>query len=1006
MEDQMKKTGTPALRVPVATYRLQFNESFRFTDAKKIISYLCDLGITDIYASPYFKASKGSMHGYDIVDHNSFNPEIGTEKEYDALIAELRRCGMGQVLDIVPNHMCITSRENGWWMDVLENGPSSIYADFFDIDWDPVKKELKDKVLLPVLGEQYGTALENQELRLAFEEGAFCLHYYEHKFPIMPKTYTEILKHGLDHLEKRLSAGDEWFTELLSIITALSHLPAYTERDTEKVRERYREQEVAKKRLRKLCLLSKEVMEFIEINIRTFNGVKGESHSFDLLDRLLGMQVFRLSFWRVATDEINYRRFFEINSLAAIRVENPDVFRATHRMILDLIRSGKVTGLRVDHPDGLYNPSEYFRQLQRSCFLMNNLAHREAPGEEREMPPDTDQNDKELKILREYDELAASDPQYKPFYVVGEKILIKGERMPEEWPIFSTTGYGFLSSVNGIFVDTKNARAFDEIYDRFTRTKTNLQDVMYEKKKLIMQVAMSSEVNTLGHYLNRLSEKERHTRDFTLNSLTDAIIEVIAFFPVYRTYINSYPVKDRDRQYIEFAVSKAARRNPAISGSIFDFLRDVLLLRFPSGFGEEDEREWLDFVMRFQQITGPVMAKGVEDTAFYIYNRLTSLNEVGGAPDRFGTTMETFHGQNIERSKFWPYSLIATSTHDTKRSEDVRARINVLSEIPKDWRRRLLSWSQMNRKKKVLLDGSRAPGRNDEYLLYQTLLGAWPVEEGGESKYGNFIQRIRDYMIKAVREAKINSSWINPNSRYEDAMLVFIDAIMDPGPGNQFLQDFKPFQEMISHGGMLNSLSETLLKIASPGVPDFYQGTEIWDFSLVDPDNRKQVDYEKRIRMLGRIKKQERSGGSAEFARSLASHMKTGEIKLFLIYKALNYRRENRELFDAGEYVQLEAEGKNAYHVCAFARRLLKNTVIAVVPRFMETFLRETAGGQGNAGLWGDSFLVVQYEEAGAQYRNIFTGEVITVERNEGASLLPLARLFANFPVALLERVA
>jgi (1->4)-alpha-D-glucan 1-alpha-D-glucosylmutase len=1004
MEERRKKKRLLSPKIPVATYRLQLSGSFRFLDAKEIVSYLRDLGVTDIYASPYFKASRGSVHGYDIVDHNTLNAEIGTGKEYDALIAELRRCDMGQVLDIVPNHMCITSRDNAWWMDVLENGPSSVYADFFDIDWDPVKKELKDKVLLPVLGEQYGAALENQELMLAFGEGAFSLHYYEHKFPIMPKTYAHILSYRLDRLEKRLSSGDGNVTELLSIITALGHLPAYTERDPGKIRERYREKEVIKRRLWELYQSSKEIRNFIERNVRTFNGAKGDSRSFDLLDGLLGMQVYRLSFWRVATDEINYRRFFDINDLAAIRVENRDVFRETHRMVLDLIRSGKVTGLRVDHPDGLYNPSEYFRQLQRSCFLMSRLGYRELLEKKGEVPSDPDRSETEQEILKQYDELSAADPQYKPFYVVGEKILIKGERMPEEWPIFSTTGYVFLNSVNGIFVETKNARAFDEIYGRFTRTKMNLQDVMYEKKKLIMQVAMSSEVNTLGHYLNRLSEKDRHTRDFTLNSLTDAIIEVIAFFPVYRTYINSVSVKDRDRQYIELAVSKAARRNPALSESIFNFLRDVLLLRFPSGLGEEDEREWLDFVMRFQQITGPVMAKGVEDTAFYIYNRLTSLNEVGGMPDRFGTSLETFHGQNIERSKFWPHALIATSTHDSKRSEDVRARINALSEIPAEWRRRLLSWSHMNKRKKVLVDGSRVPERNEEYLLYQTLLGAWPVEEGAEADYGNFRQRIRDYMIKAVREAKINSSWINPNAMYEEALLIFVDAVTDAKPGNEFLDDFRPFQKMISSCGMFNSLSETLLKITSPGVPDFYQGTELWNFSLVDPDNRRPVDYGKRTGMLDRIKKQEASVRPARLARDLAARRETGEIKLFLICKALNYRKANREIFDSGEYLPLETEGRSAYHVCAFARRLQSRAAITIVPRFLASCKGEPAGPGGAAGFWDDSSIVIPYEEEGTQYRNIFTGEVVAVVRRGGASLLPLARLFENFPVALLER--
>ncbi|MDI6891062.1 MAG: malto-oligosyltrehalose synthase [Thermodesulfovibrionales bacterium] len=696
-------------RVPVSTYRLQFNCQFRFSDARKIIPYLHELGITDIYSSPYFKAKKGSLHGYDIVDYNTLNPEIGTEEEYDKLINELHKYDMGQILDIVPNHMCNTSKENAWWMDVIENGPSSIYACFFDIDWDPVKNELKNKLLLPILGDQYGKVLENQELKLSFEEGAFFINYYDNKLPIRPQTYTQILKYRLDELGKSLPNEDPQLIELLSIITALGHLPPYTEREPEKIKERCREKEIIKKRLWSIYNESPDIKTFIDENITTFNGIEGEPRSFDLLDKLLSEQAYRLSYWRVATEEINYRRFFDINDLSAIRVEDPVVFEKTHELILKLIREGKVTGLRVDHPDGLYNPSEYFHWLQQSCFVQIRLGYLERLKDDipsdlyKEIKEDTPlsakESDVETEILRQYDEILSSSSYYKPFYIVGEKILTRGERMPEDWPIFSTTGYVFLNSVNGIFIKTANVKAFDDIYSRFIKSKMDYQEIVYENKKLIMQVAMSSEINTLGHYLNRISEKNRHTRDFTLKSLTNAIIEVIAFFPVYRTYANPSGVNDRDQRYTELAVSKAKRKNPAISESIFNFLRDVLLLKFPEDFGEEDKEEWLDFVMRFQQITGPVMAKGLEDTAFYVYNRLVSLNEVGGSPERFGTPLETFHGQNIERSKFWPHALITTSTHDSKRSEDVRARINVLSEIPDEWKEYLTRWSRLNKKK-------------------------------------------------------------------------------------------------------------------------------------------------------------------------------------------------------------------------------------------------------------------------------------------------------------------
>lgn len=1011
----MEKADLLLPRIPVSTYRLQFNRYFKFSDAKELISYFNSLGITDIYASPYFKAREGSLHGYDIVNHNILNPEVGTEKEYDELIKELQKYEMGQILDIVPNHMCITSKENVWWMDVLENGPSSIYAKFFDIDWNPVKKELRNKVFLPVLGDQYGNILENQELNLTFEEGAFFVSYYENKFPIRPKTYTLILEHRIERLRELLSEENPYFSELLSIITELKHLPPYTERNPEKITERQREKEVAKKRLWKLYNEIPEIKTFINENIGIFNGIKGESGSFDLFDKLLDEQVYRLSYWRVATEEINYRRFFDINELASIRMEDPDVFRETQRLIFRLIREGKVTGLRIDHPDGLYNPSEYFHRLQKNCFVQLRLANieeikKEIPSDlaeilKDEVPLLSGQSDIEDEILKQYAEIFLSDPQFKPFYIVGEKILIKDEKMPEDWPIFSTTGYVFLNTLNGIFVDVNNTKAFDDIYERFIKTRVSYQDIVYEKKKLIMHVAMASEINTLGHYLNTLSEKDRHTRDFTLNSLISAIVEVIAFFPVYRTYITPSDVNDRDRRNIELTVSKAKRRNPAISSSIFDFLKDVLLLNYPGEFTDADKKEWTDFVMRFQQITGPVMAKGLEDTVFYVYNLFVSLNEVGGNPDRFGTTLETFHGKNIERIKFWPNALIATSTHDTKRSEDVRARINVLSEIPDEWRKCLFNWRRLNKKKKPVVEGQVVPDMNEEYLLYQTLIGAWPVSQLNESEHEFFKKRIKDYMLKALREAKVNSSWISPNTIYEDAMIFFIEGILNPLPDNQFLKEFEMFQKKISYYGMFNSLSQTLLKITSPGVPDFYQGTETWDFSLVDPDNRRPVDYDMRKKMFEEIKRHESEVPLSKLAKDLTLNKESGMIKLYLTYKALNYRRENRELFEKGEYVALEVMGEKAHNICAFARRLAEKRIIVVVPRYLTGLIPQQDSLPFGEEVWKDSFVAVPYAEEGVKYCNVFTGEIVVVKKYNEAIILSLSEIFTNFPVALMERV-
>jgi (1->4)-alpha-D-glucan 1-alpha-D-glucosylmutase len=757
---------------------------------------------------------------------------------------------------------------------------------------------------------------------------------------MLPETYVDILKHRIEKLETLLPIDDPFLAKLLGIMTSLSNLPSYTEREQSKLAERSCEKEIIKKRLYKLYKESRAIRDFIDENVRIFNGTKKEPHSFDFLNDLLNKQVWRLSYWRVAAEEINYRRFFDINSLAAIRTEDPVVFKKVHELVLKLIGEGKVTGLRVDHPDGLYDPSEYFKRLQRECFLQVRLAHAQRVRDKKSNIPV--EASPEPEILRQYAEMIASDPQFKPFYVVGEKILLKDEKLPKDWPIFSTVGYVFLNLLNGIFVDTANGKVFDKIYERFIRSKLDYLDLVYEKKRLIMIVAMSAEINRLAHYLNHLSEKNRHTRDFTLNSLRTTITEVIASFPVYRTYITRAGVHERDRRYVEWAASKAKRKNPALCESIFDFLKNVLLLNYPDDFGETDKMEWVGFVMRFQQVTGSVMAKGLEDTVFYVYNRLVSLNEVGGDPERFGTRLDAFHGQNIETAKSRPYSLITTSTHDTKRSEDVRARLNVLSEIPGEWQRCLSRWSRLNRKKKLMVHGRMAPDRNDEYLLYQTLLGVWPANKMTVAEYEEFTARIRDYMLKATREAKVDTNWISPNVPYEEALLKFIDAILAPSSANTFLKDYDLLQKKVAYFGMFNSLSQTLLKITSPGVPDFYQGTETWNFSLADPDNRRPIDFVIRKQMLALLKKElaRPNADSVGLARKLLRTWPDGLIKLYVTFISLSYRKMHHRLFEEGAYVPLTVDGQLVEHVCAFAHLGEGDTVLVIVPRFLTTLVR------------------------------------------------------------------
>ncbi|MBI2090940.1 MAG: malto-oligosyltrehalose synthase [Deltaproteobacteria bacterium] len=967
------------LRIPVATYRLQFNRAFTFSHAKSIVPYLYELGISDIYASPLLKTSPHSSSGYDVCDHSRLNPALGSDDDFEAFASALRTNGQGLILDIVPNHMGIGETCNAWWMDVLENGPSSSYASYFDIDWQPVNPHLENKVLLPILEDQYGNVLEEGKLRLTYEDGAFFIAYHDTKLPVAPRTYSTILGYRLDHLADALGRENECVKELQSILTAIGHLPLRTEADPEKLEERKREKEIIKRRIASLYQASPQVRDAVEMAVREFNGAVGDPRSFDMLDDLVNAQPYRLAFWRVAGEEINYRRFFDINELAAIRMELPEVFRATHELVLRLLAEGKATGLRIDHPDGLWDPAGYFRQLEQSYGLQSLGAARWAP----------DRNRNE-----------AMDPPW-PLYVIAEKILSKGESLPEDWAVCGTTGYDFLNTVNGIFVDHARRKLFDKVYGDFIGSEIDFRNLVNSTKKMIMLVSLASEINSLSHQLDRISERNRHYRDFTLNSLTFAIREVIACLSIYRTYNHAVTgtVSERDAKYIEAAVEEAKKRNPRTARALFDFIRDTLLLRNLLHFREEDRRHVIDFVMEFQQLTGPVMAKAVEDTAFYVYNRLISLNEVGGDPEQFGLSLEAFHQQNSERLRQWPHSMLATSTHDTKRSEDVRARINVLSEIPVEWRSAVMRWSGLNAAKKSHVDGAPAPDRNDEYLLYQTLVGAWPVEPHTPEEFADFRKRIVAYMQKAINEAKVHTSWVNPNESYDQAVTDFVRDVLAPDAENRFLSDFVEFHSRIAHVGMLNSLSQTLLKITSPGVPDFYQGTELWDFSLVDPDNRRPVDFDQRRKRLDELKRREGRDALA-LVKDLLSHWQDGRVKLYLIYKALNFRRTQSLLFQEGEYIPIYASGKVRENICAFARGLGSAWVLVAVPRLTAKLVapgKLPLGGEA----WGESDLVLPHR-APKRWLNVFTGEELEVSLSERKGLLRLASLCQSFPVALL----
>jgi (1->4)-alpha-D-glucan 1-alpha-D-glucosylmutase len=944
----MSKMAEP-VRIPVATYRLQFNARFTFRDALGVIDYLDGLGISDCYSSSYLCAVPGSGHGYDVADPTRLNPEIGTDEEYWTWIRALKSRRMGHVIDIVPNHMGIAKSANPWWLDVLENGPSSRYARFFDIEWHPIKDELADKLLIPVLGDQYGATLERGELRLTYADGAFTVEYYDNRLPVAPDTFPMILAPGLDAWTSE-HAGDLDATdveELWSIVTAAGNLPSRSAREASQVAIRAREKEVVKRRLAAVLNRSASLARYVGAVLDGYNGRAGQPRSFDVLDQLLNAQSYRLAHWRVASEEINYRRFFDVNQLAALRMEDPAVFDDVHRFVFELFRRGAATGFRIDHVDGLFAPGEYLQRLQEV-------------GNGR-------------------------------LFIVVEKILAPGEALPTEWPVHGTTGYEFAAAVNGLFVEGRNARAMDAIYSRFIherRDPLTFDDLAYHSKKQVMHETMSGDINSLGHQLNRFSERNRHFRDFTLYSLISTLKEVIACFPVYRTYVSGDgPIREADRRYIAHAVRRAKQRAPGVTGLVFDFV-EQLLLRQTQVATDDECHERARFIGKFQQITSPVAAKGIEDTALYVYNRLLSLNEVGSDPTRFGHHPAEVHSWMAERQRQWPSALSATATHDTKRGEDVRARLNVLSELPDEWKTAVTKWRALNRRFKCDIDGLTAPDPNEEYFIYQTLVGAWPFESRDEAA---FHERMKQYMIKALREAKVHSSWLRPDENYEAAVLRFIDAILDPR--RPFLDAFRPFQSRVAEAGIYNSLSQLAIKIGAPGVPDFYQGTELWDMSLVDPDNRRPVDYTRRKALHADI-----SPSDPSVAESLLQHRLDGRVKLMAIARGLSVRRQMPALFERGDYIPLPTTGAHRERLFAFARVLDADAVVVCVPRLVAMLPRPENQPPVGAHVWEDTQIDVRALPDIAAMRDAFTEATTYVENG----LLDVGAVLGRFPVAML----
>ena len=943
-----------ASHVPSSTYRIQLNQGFRFSDALRILDYLYELGITDLYLSPVLASRKGSNHGYDVIDPTRVDPDLGSEEEFTLLQTELQNRGMGLLLDIVPNHMA-ASAENPWWMDLLENGSQSAFAAYFDVDWNSSAPGLHGRILLPTLGRRFGEALESGELKLVYSDGRFFIQYFELLFPVSPRSYYSILNQGVETLKEALGEENAAYQEYSGILASTLEL-ARGDRRVENAAERRMRFESARDRLRSLANASPEVARLMKENIAEINGREGDPASFGRMQRLLAEQNYKLAFWQNLNETINYRRFFTIADMVGVRVEDTIVFEATHGYILRMVARNPAAGLRIDHIDGLRDPLGYLNRLQE------RLATDETKSE-------------------------------APSYVIVEKILAPGEDLPEDWPVSGTTGYDYTNQANGVFVHPDGVRQIEEIYSQFIGRRQDFGDVLYQKKKLVMSTLLGVEMRTLGRYLSEIAALDRYARELDRGRLMEALVEVTACMNVYRTYTRNMDLRPQETQYIEEAVAQARTRAPHVSPGYFNFVREVLLLLNPPHVLPDQREMRLAFVTRWQQLTGPIVAKGFEDTALYVYHPLLSLNEVGGNPRADAVPKrEEFYKLLEARQQKWPGTLDATSTHDTKRSEDVRARLNVLSEMPDEWEQHLKRWSALNSKHKVNIAGQVTPDHNEEYFFYQTLLGVWPLDQ--EASVALW-QRVQEHLVKATREAMVHTRWTRPNQQHEDALQSFAARVLSP-ENREFLEDFRQLQEKVAYYGMINGLSQTLLKIASPGVADFYQGSELWDLRLVDPDNRGQIDFGRRAAALNNIRTAEAASVEGTL-RDLVAHWQDGRIKMHLIWKALSFRRSHADLFHEAEFVPLQTAGCHAANVIAFLRKNARGSVLAAIPRWLSQIRRNNQQFD-----WCDTRLILP---AGSpmEWTNLLATPTVAAQNREGETWVSANDLFRDLPVAFLH---
>ncbi len=940
--------GSPA--IPRATYRLQLHAGFTFADVLAIVPYLDRLGISHLYLSPFLKARAGSRHGYDIIDHNALNPEIGDLAALERLREALDLRGMGLVMDFVPNHMGVGGSDNAWWLDVLEWGEDSPYARFFDIDWNPARREMKGKVLLPFLGDHYGAVLERGELvpRLDRQEGTISVWYWEHRYPVAVRGYAALLEPAARALGETPD-GDALADMVLDFRSFARSRAA-----GRSISARRSQAAELKARLAGLATARPAVGQAVDAALSVFAP--------DGLHALLERQSYRVSYWRVAADEINYRRFFDINDLAALRmIEEPDLFDRAHRCTLELIRRGLVDGLRIDHVDGLFNPAEYCRRLQARA------------GEALGRP--------------------AGDPDDQPLYLLVEKILAHHEPLRRDWPVAGTTGYEFMNQAVGVLVDGEGEDSLTATHAAFTGLGLDFEQEVTEAKRRIIDEHMAAELRVLAVRLGRIASSHWRSADFTLSVLYTALKEVVACLPVYRTYVTSRRVTDNDRRYIDWAVAKA-RKAPGADPAVFDFLAGVLTTDLAREEGAPyGRRAVIDFAMRVQQYTGPVMAKGFEDTALYRYNRLIALNEVGGDPRRFGLSPAAFHQAMRSRARTHSHTLLATATHDSKRGEDTRARIAVLSELPEEWRSHVERWGQLNAPFRKQLDAGPAPEPNDEFLLYQTMLGAWPGD-GVDGFVDGFVERLLPAAVKSVKEAKRRTSWAHPDEDYEQAVADFLRRICETDRKNPFLDDFHAFRRRMDGPGMLNGLVQTALKLTVPGVPDIYQGAELWDRSLVDPDNRRPVDYGLRGRLMGGLAD---SPLPAEVSR-----WRDGAVKQEMIRRLLDLRRRRPQLFAAGAYRPLPVRGGRAANVLAFARQHGEALVVVAVPLKTARLWPEGQEVPPLGRAWR-GVVVEAPRRADGGFRDLMTGAEAAPAQRRGTPVFHGPNLFARFPIAVLE---